>query len=148
MERRETRRTGIRTELMGTRRMSRWSPRMSTTTTTILFLFTSLAVTQAHVVLTFPPARNFDLDFLDSARTKAPCGMPKGTERTPLKAGSRINITWHLAYPHMGGFRLEVLDPKERRIRDLTPNQEGQRFITGDPTAQSYVVNLPEDLEC
>ena len=31
-----------------------------------------------------------------------------GTERTTLKAGSSINITWHLAYPHKGGFRLEV----------------------------------------
>ena len=56
MERRETRRTRSRTEMTRTRRMSRWSPQ-TTTTTTILFLFTSLAVTQAHVALTFPPAR-------------------------------------------------------------------------------------------
>lgn len=33
-----------------------------------------------HVALTFPPARKYDLDFLDSSRTKAPCGMPKGTK--------------------------------------------------------------------
>jgi len=32
----------------------------------------------AHVALTYPPARKYDLDFLDNARTKAPCGMPKG----------------------------------------------------------------------
>ena len=32
----------------------------------------------AHVSLTFPPARNYPLDFLDSARTRGPCGMPKG----------------------------------------------------------------------
>ena len=56
MERRETRRTRSRTEMTRTRRMSRWSPQ-TTTSTTILFLFTSLAVTQAHVALTFPPAR-------------------------------------------------------------------------------------------
>ncbi|GAB0091753.1 integral component of membrane [Sergentomyia squamirostris] len=31
-----------------------------------------------HVALTFPPARKYDLDFLDNSRTKAPCGMPKG----------------------------------------------------------------------
>ena len=31
-----------------------------------------------HVALTFPPARQYDLDFLDSVRTKPPCGMPKG----------------------------------------------------------------------
>ena len=32
----------------------------------------------AHVGLTFPPARQYDLDFLDNVRTKPPCGMPKG----------------------------------------------------------------------
>lgn len=32
----------------------------------------------SHVALTFPPARKYDLDFLDNSRTKAPCGMPKG----------------------------------------------------------------------
>lgn len=31
-----------------------------------------------HVALTFPPARRYDLDFLDNVRTKPPCGMPKG----------------------------------------------------------------------
>ena len=31
-----------------------------------------------HVALTFPPARQYDLDFLDSTRTRPPCGMPKG----------------------------------------------------------------------
>lgn len=34
--------------------------------------------TEAHVALTYPPARKYDLDFLDNSRTKAPCGMPKG----------------------------------------------------------------------
>lgn len=32
----------------------------------------------AHVALTFPPARKYDLDFLDNSRTPPPCGMPKG----------------------------------------------------------------------
>lgn len=35
-------------------------------------------LTVAHVALTFPPARKYDLDFLDNSRTKGPCGMPKG----------------------------------------------------------------------
>ena len=39
-----------------------------------------VSVTDGHVALTFPAARNFDLDFLDNLRTKAPCGMPKGKE--------------------------------------------------------------------
>lgn len=33
---------------------------------------------KGHVALTFPPARKYDLDFLDSSRTRAPCGMPQG----------------------------------------------------------------------
>lgn len=33
---------------------------------------------QGHIALTFPPARKYDLDFLDNSRTKAPCGMPRG----------------------------------------------------------------------
>jgi len=102
----------------------------------------------AHVSLTFPPARNYPLDFLDSARTRGPCGMPKGDERTKLKAGTVLNVTWHLAYPHKGGFRLEVLDPKDRPIRTLTPEQDGDKFISGDPTAQHYEVALPADLKC
>lgn len=35
-------------------------------------------VSQAHVALTFPPARQPALDFLDSGRTPPPCGVPKG----------------------------------------------------------------------
>lgn len=44
------------------------------------FICVSLVnVGEAHVALTFPQARHYDLDFLDNGRTKAPCGMPKGT---------------------------------------------------------------------
>ena len=57
-----------------------------------------------------------------------------GHERTKLKAGTSLNVTWSLGYPHKGGFYLEVLDPKDRSIRTLTPEQEGNKFITGDPT--------------
>lgn len=114
----------------------------------LLIVGAALPYCWTHVALTYPPARNYALDFLDSARTKGPCGMPKGQDRTKLKAGTSLNVTWHLAYPHRGGFRLEVLDPKDRPIRTLTPENAGDRYISGDPTAQSYVVSLPEDLEC
>ena len=39
-----------------------------------------VCVTDGHVALTFPAARQYDLDFLDNLRTKAPCGMPKGKD--------------------------------------------------------------------
>ncbi|KAI8119136.1 hypothetical protein CVS40_9485 [Lucilia cuprina] len=43
----------------------------------ILYLSCLLQFTSAHVALTYPPARKYDLDFLDNSRTKGPCGMPK-----------------------------------------------------------------------
>uniref|UniRef100_A0A1A9X3I8 Uncharacterized protein n=1 Tax=Glossina brevipalpis TaxID=37001 RepID=A0A1A9X3I8_9MUSC len=41
----------------------------------------------AHVALTYPPARKYDLDFLDNTRTKGPCGMPKANlvARLPIQ---------------------------------------------------------------
>lgn len=100
----------------------------------------------AHVGLTFPPARQYDLDFLDNIRTKGPCGMPKGDVKTTIKAGTKFNITWHLGYPHQGGFRLEILDAQEKHHSYLTP--EGENYVTGDTTAQSFQVSIPSDLEC
>lgn len=47
----------------------------------LLLVGVVLRLTHAHVALTFPPARKYDLDFLDSARTPGPCGMPKGKDR-------------------------------------------------------------------
>ena len=35
-------------------------------------------------------------------RTAAPCGMPKGESLVSLKAGSTVNVSWHLGYPHRG----------------------------------------------
>ena len=47
--------------------------KISVLTGALLFLITT---TFAHIRLTYPPARNYDLDFLDNARTPYPCGMP------------------------------------------------------------------------
>lgn len=44
----------------------------------VILLCFVVAQTSGHVALTYPPARGYDLDFLDNARTKGPCGMPKG----------------------------------------------------------------------
>lgn len=44
----------------------------------VFYLCCLLRFTSAHVALTYPPARKYDLDFLDNSRTKGPCGMPKG----------------------------------------------------------------------
>lgn len=45
----------------------------------ILFVSSwNIPLISGHVALTYPPARKYDLDFLDNSRTKGPCGMPKG----------------------------------------------------------------------
>ncbi len=53
--------------------------------------------------------------------------------RTTLKSGSRFNVTWHLGYPHQGGFKLELLDPEERVVQTLAPD-DGAKFVDGDTT--------------
>ena len=57
-----------------------------------------------------------------------------GDVRPTLKAGTSINITWHLGYPHQGGFKLDLLDPQERFLRELTPVTEDSQYVTGDTT--------------
>ncbi|KAK8741658.1 hypothetical protein OTU49_002323, partial [Cherax quadricarinatus] len=71
-----------------------------------------------------------------------------GNIRTSLLQGSSFNVTWHLAYPHRGGFRLELLDAQERPLTDLTPVTADSKFLSDDATAQSFRITLPTDLEC
>ena len=99
---------------------------------------------QSHVSLKYPPARDIDLDFLDSVRTSGDCGMEPGNKRTPLLAGSRLNFTWHLGYPHGGGYRLELVDGSRSQV--LVPQGAGETF-QGGREDQSHVVTLP-DVEC
>ncbi|CRK95696.1 CLUMA_CG009154, isoform A [Clunio marinus] len=61
----------------------------------LLVLSTCACFSWAHVALTFPPARKYDLDFLDNSRTPAPCGMPKGKKSFFLLA---INKIYELQY--------------------------------------------------
>ena len=55
--------------------------------------------------------------------------------RTTLKAGTTFNVTWHLGYPHQGGFTLELLDPEERHLMYLTPSgDDGEKKYVSDDT--------------
>ena len=56
-----------------------------------------------------------------------------GEIRTSVKAGTKFNVTWHLGYPHQGGFRLELLDANEKVIQELTQAGDG-KFVLGDTT--------------
>ncbi|KAL0811066.1 hypothetical protein ABMA28_010340 [Loxostege sticticalis] len=117
--------------------------------TLVCAVFSAVCVcVSGHVALTYPPARRFDLDFLDNSRTKPPCGMPKGTLKTSFLAGSTFTVHWHLAYAHRGGFSLRILDELERPVLDLTPRAAGSEFVRDDVTAQKYEVRLPSDFTC
>ena len=56
-----------------------------------------------------------------------------GEIRTSVKAGTKFNVTWHLGYPHQGGFRLELLDANEKFIQELTQAGDG-KYVLGDTT--------------
>nr|CAD7200768.1 unnamed protein product [Timema douglasi] len=71
-----------------------------------------------------------------------------GSIRTSLLAGSTFNVTWHLAYPHRGGYRLQLLDNLQRPVLDLTPVTADSEFVSTDVTAQSYHIQLPPDFTC
>ena len=103
-----------------------------------------------HVRLDYPKARDLTLDFLDNVRTPAPCGMPKGSAQTTLISGNSVNISWHLAYPHQGGFKLELFDAEGKLKSTLTPKNGGSKsdgWIDDDTTAQNYNLIL-DDEEC
>lgn len=48
----------------------------------VLLLGVTVFEVKGHVSLTFPPARNFPIDFLNNFWTKQPCGQPKGLIKT------------------------------------------------------------------
>ncbi|CAH0598382.1 unnamed protein product [Chrysodeixis includens] len=121
---------------------------MASILSVVLLLVYCCVTVYGHVALTYPPARRYDLDFLDNSRTKPPCGMPKGTLKTSFLAGSTFTVHWHLAYAHKGGFSLRILDELERPLLDLTPRAGGTEFVRDDVTAQSYEVRLPSDFTC
>ena len=74
--------------------------------------------------------------------------MDKGDIVTDISAKDPLNVTWHLGYPHRGGFKIELLDAKGRLVRALTPPGEwvGDRITRH--TTQHYELTVPEDLVC
>ena len=134
----------------------------------ISVIYFRIFFTHAHVALVFPPARKFDLDFLDTVRTEKPCGgMPKGDIKTTIpNNGEKLKVVWHLGYSHkgtilknkfrnlghqdsvmyniiiLGGFKLELLDSQENHLLDLT------EFISVDEYSVNYEIDIPSSLNC
>ncbi|VDM38295.1 unnamed protein product [Toxocara canis] len=98
----------------------------------------------AHVSLTFPQGRYPPLDFLDTARTSAPCGVPRPLTPlyTDLYVGEKYNITWRLQNIHQGGFRITLIDEKGNPVEQLAP-MDGNGYVgADDQTAQSETVRV------
>ena len=56
-----------------------------------------------YIILTcYSVSYNSSTSIIILDRTAAPCGMPKGESLVSLKAGSTVNVSWHLGYPHRG----------------------------------------------
>ena len=57
----------------------------------VITILVACNIVDSHVSLTFPPARKYDLYFLDNVRTKGACGgMPKGDIKTSIKTFSFV----------------------------------------------------------
>ncbi|CAK8688129.1 uncharacterized protein LOC143461130 [Clavelina lepadiformis] len=120
-----------------------------TLTTSITFLLVVfLYDVTGHVVLTFPPARPFAFDFLDNSQSEGPCGMTFNKEHkimTSLAAGTPFNVTWHVAYPHLGGIKLQLLDTEGAVLSELT---DSNFIYKDDSTRLNHEVTLKSDIAC
>ncbi|KAI6175877.1 DOMON domain-containing protein [Aphelenchoides bicaudatus] len=89
-----------------------------------------------HITLTFPSARYPPLDFLDTARTVGPCGVPKHERSTytTLQTNQFYNVTWRLQYPHQGGYRLYVIDYLGNVVEHLAPDKP----VNDEQTSNSF----------
>uniref|UniRef100_A0A0R3RSH7 EGF-like domain-containing protein n=1 Tax=Elaeophora elaphi TaxID=1147741 RepID=A0A0R3RSH7_9BILA len=98
--------------------------------------------TTGHVALTFPAVRFPPLDFLDSARTISPCGVPKphNPRYTQLYVGELYNFTWRLQYPHQGGYRLSVINESGDTVEQLAPVKGSDYVGIEDQTVQYATV--------
>jgi len=94
----------------------------------------------AHISLRYPHARKYDLDFLDSFRTSGDCGMNPGSEVTQFQIGEQINLTWHLGYPHGGGYKIQLI--RDGVVESLVPGG-GQDWEDTGRSTQNHLVTLP-----
>jgi hypothetical protein len=73
-----------------------------------LLLLGLLGSSNAHVRLTYPPARPYAMDFLDNIRTEAPCGMPKTLREYNVHASPTYR--WPYSLQSWGRFHPGILE--------------------------------------
>ncbi|XP_050401897.1 uncharacterized protein LOC130010296 [Patella vulgata] len=111
--------------------------------TVLTFICLCVGYAGGHVRLIYPPARKYARDFMDNIRTPGPCGIPSALgPKTSLLAGSTISVNFHLAYPHRGGYFLEIMNNDTNAIY----RHPGTGFISeSDTTSRSQSFTLPNE---
>ena len=103
-----------------------------------------------HVRLIHPPATS-PSDFLDRARSPGPCGVAGALlgNATVLPSGVSVDVTWHIAYAHWGGYRLQILNItnatdkcEENVIANLTD------VPLADAATENATIVIPSGLGC
>ncbi|PAV87493.1 hypothetical protein WR25_18621 [Diploscapter pachys] len=104
----------------------------------LIFLFLLIPQAHGHVSFLFPTARFPPLDYLDSTKTKAPCGVPRPPmpKYTNLQVGTVYNISWRMPFQHEGGYRINLLNKNGTLIEQLSP-LDGMTF-TPDEDGVTY----------
>ncbi|KAI6218705.1 hypothetical protein M3Y99_01692200 [Aphelenchoides fujianensis] len=100
-----------------------------------LLLLLAVSTLDAHITLSFPPARHPPLDFLDTGRTHGPVR----SAYTTLQTERDYNFTFRLQYPHQGGFRLKLLDYLGNEVEQLAPTK-----AVDDPVASNSFDGLDD----
>ncbi|KAK0394636.1 hypothetical protein QR680_000850 [Steinernema hermaphroditum] len=110
----------------------------------LVFIATVPLPSVAHVAFTFPEARYPPLDFLDTARTVLPCGVPKPPHAfTPMFfLGEKYNFTWRMQYPHQGGYRITLIDQNLKLVEQLAPTKGDNFTGLDDQTAQTHTIQF------
>jgi len=117
----------------------------------LIFLGLLINLNRAHVSLMWPPARAPGLDFLDSFRTLGDCGVEEPLEapRTLLKSGGELNVSWHLGYPHGGGYKVDLVCPTTNKTFQLLPEDPAAEWQTEEARfKQSHQLTLPQGVTC
>ncbi|KAK6188307.1 hypothetical protein SNE40_004509 [Patella caerulea] len=111
--------------------------------TVLTFICLCVGYSGGHVRLIYPPARKYARDFMDNIRTPGPCGIPSALgPKTSLLAGSTISVNFHLAYPHRGGYFLELMNNDTNAVH----RHPATGFISeGDTISRSQAFTLPNE---
>ena len=63
---------------------------------------------ESKLVVTIDNEINTNTYFRTGTLNGSPCGMNQGNTTLDLSAKDKLNVTWHLGYPHKGENRYQI----------------------------------------